>query len=84
MRIIPSYTRTTDFIAVALVVEPDYVPQYDVLDWVSAAVFNNYTEQVNYSAAHNADSQGERLDMTDWATLYLPLSLLPHINIGTI
>eukprot|EP00965_Chrysotila_dentata_P085928 2835330-Pleurochrysis_carterae.AAC.1 len=64
MRVLPSFTWTSNFIAAALVLESDYVPKYDVLDWLSAAVFDNYTEQVNYSAAHNADSQGERLDMS--------------------
>eukprot|EP00965_Chrysotila_dentata_P169087 5583568-Pleurochrysis_carterae.AAC.2 len=50
MRILPSYTWTTDFIAAALALEADYVPQYKVLDRVSAAVFDNYsTEQVKYN-----------------------------------
>lgn len=84
MRMLPSFTWTTEFIAAALELESQYIPGYDVVDWVSAAVFDNYTEQVNYSAAHNADSQGERLDMTNWATLYLPRPVLPHINLGRI
>lgn len=84
MRLVPSLTWTGDFIAEALELESEYIPSYEVVDWVSASVFDNYTEQVNYSAAHNADSQGERLDMTNWATLYLPRSVLPHINLGTL
>eukprot|EP00965_Chrysotila_dentata_P157081 5189448-Pleurochrysis_carterae.AAC.1 len=81
MRILPSYTWTTECIAAALELESEYVPTYDVVDWVSSVVFENYTKQVNYSAAHNADSQGERLDMTNCATLYLPKAVLPHINL---
>eukprot|EP00965_Chrysotila_dentata_P147933 4883163-Pleurochrysis_carterae.AAC.1 len=38
MRIIPSYTWTNDFIVSAIKLEPR-------VDWVSAAVFDNYTEQ---------------------------------------
>ena len=39
---------------------------------------------MNYSAAHNADTQGQRIDMTNWATLYLPLSSAPHVNISAL
>lgn len=84
MRLLPSYKWTNDFIAAALELEHKYVPGYPVVDWLSAAVFDNYTEQVNYSAAHNADSQGERLDMTNWATLYLPKKVLPAVNLAAI
>eukprot|EP00965_Chrysotila_dentata_P176114 5815402-Pleurochrysis_carterae.AAC.1 len=73
MRILPSLNWTEAFIVDALALQKDYIPNYKVVDWVSAAVFDNYTEQVNYAAAHNADTQGERLDMTNWATLYLPV-----------
>eukprot|EP00965_Chrysotila_dentata_P044403 1475896-Pleurochrysis_carterae.AAC.1 len=45
MRIIPSYTLTNDFIVSAMKLEPEYIPGYKVVDWVSAAVFDNYTEQ---------------------------------------
>eukprot|EP00965_Chrysotila_dentata_P166929 5511851-Pleurochrysis_carterae.AAC.1 len=84
MRLLPSYTWTTKFITAALELEKKYVPSYDVVDWVSAAVLDNYTEQINYSAAHNANRQGERLDITYWATPYLPKAVLPHINLGVI
>ena len=55
--------------------------QYPILDGVTAACFDNFTEQMNYSAAHNADTQGQRIDMTNWATLCLPLSSAPQVNI---
>eukprot|EP00965_Chrysotila_dentata_P179660 5932682-Pleurochrysis_carterae.AAC.1 len=45
MRILPSFTRNSNFIAAALKLEPDYVPTYKVVDWLSAAVFDIYTEQ---------------------------------------
>ena len=56
--------------------------QYEILDGISAAVFDNFTEQMNYSAAHNADSQGQRIDMTNWATLNLPKSSVPRLNVS--
>eukprot|EP00965_Chrysotila_dentata_P060881 2018071-Pleurochrysis_carterae.AAC.1 len=84
MRLLPSYTWTTEIITAALELEKEHAPSYDVVDWVSAAVFANYTDQIKYSALHNANSHGERLDMTNWATLYLPKAVLPHINLGII
>jgi len=44
------------------------IPLYDSVQQVTAAFFDNYSTQQNYSARHNADTQGERLDMTNWAT----------------
>eukprot|EP00965_Chrysotila_dentata_P103892 3430678-Pleurochrysis_carterae.AAC.1 len=85
MRVFLSLKWTEDFVAAALKLEKAYIPKYDVVDWVSAAVFDNYTtEQVNYSPAHNADTQGERLDMTIWVNLYLPTHVLPYINMGRL
>ena len=57
---------------------------YEQLDWMSAAVFDNYTAQFNYDARHTADTQGTRIDMTNWTTIYLPKSTLPHINLGAL
>eukprot|EP00965_Chrysotila_dentata_P068820 2274245-Pleurochrysis_carterae.AAC.1 len=45
MRILPSFTWTSNFIAAALELEPDYMPTYKVVDSLSAAVLDNYTEQ---------------------------------------
>ena len=74
VRVLPSYTWTEAFIAEALDCDPGC--SYPIVDLVSAAVFDNYTEQMNYSAAHTVDTPGERIDMTNWATLYLPQSSL--------
>ena len=57
---------------------------YEQLDWISAAVFDNYTAQFNYDARHTADTQGERIDMTNWTSIYLPKSTLPHIDLGQL
>eukprot|EP00965_Chrysotila_dentata_P216935 6189666-Pleurochrysis_carterae.AAC.2 len=71
VRVLPSLKWMEDFVADALKLEKDYIPKYDAVDWISAAVFDNYTKQLNYSAAHNPNTQCERLDTTNWATLYL-------------
>ena len=80
MRLVPSYNWTDQFVTNAL--QTPRPLQYEVLDGISAAVFDNFTEQMNYSAAHNADSQGQRIDMTNWATLYLPKSSVPRLNVS--
>ena len=80
MRVLPSINWTNDLIDEALERNPG--APYETVQWVSAAVFDNNTTQCNYSARHNADTQGERLDMTNWATLSLPKSLMPHVDIS--
>eukprot|EP00962_Isochrysis_galbana_P009201 scaffold2568_cov118-Isochrysis_galbana.AAC.2 len=80
IRALPSFTWTEDFVEEALRYDPGC--RYPVLDWVSASVFDNYTEQMNYSATHNADTQGRRLDMTNWATLFLPRASLPEDEVS--
>ena len=48
-------------------------------------MFVNYTERMNYHAAHSADeAQGILIDMTNWATLYLPRSSAPQLNLGAL
>jgi hypothetical protein len=82
LRVLPSINWTNDLVTDALARNPG--APYEVVDWVTAAVFDNNTTQCNYSASHNADTQGERLDMTNWATVSLPKALMPHININTL
>ena len=84
MRCLPSYTWTAGIMQEALKRADAATCPYSILDYVSAAVFDNYTEHFNYSARHNADSQGERIDMTNWATLYLPLSSAPDTNLAAM
>jgi hypothetical protein len=82
LRVLPSISWTNDLITEALDRNPG--APYETVEWVSAAVFDNNTTQCNYSARHNADTQGERLDMTNWATVSLPKVLMPHINLNTL
>lgn len=55
VRGLPSYNFIEEFVEEALLQYPGC--SYPVLDYVSAAVFDNYTEQMNYHAEHNADTQ---------------------------
>ena len=59
-------------------------PPYEVVDWISAAVFDNNTIQSNYAARHDVETQGQRLDMTNWATLWLPKMLCSHVNLHAL
>ena len=79
LRVIPSYNWTDSFVDDCLLQNPGC--PYQILDGVSAVVFDNYTEQVNYQATHNSDTQGVRLDMTNWATVYLPLDSMPQVDL---
>lgn len=78
LRVLPSIKWTNDLVRDALARNPG--PPYEVVDWVSAVVFDNNTTWQNYSARHNADTQGQQLNMTNWATLHLPRRLLAHLN----
>ena len=50
------------------------------MDWITGCAFDNYTTNRNYSAAHNADTQGEKIDMTNWASVGIPRAIAPHIT----
>ena len=82
VRVLSSRTWVTKLIDDAMKRYPGC--SYEQLDWISAAVFDNYTAQFNYDARHTADTQGERIDMTNWTTIYLPKSTLPHIDLGQL
>jgi hypothetical protein len=82
VRVMPSYNWTDTFVNDALLTPRPL--QYDILDGITACVFDNYTDQMNYSAAHNADTQGQRIDMTNWATLYLPKSSVPEASVSLL
>ena len=76
LRVIPCYNWTDSFVNAALLQNPGC--PYPVIDGVSAAVFDNFSEHFNYNAAHTAATQGERLEMTNWATVYLHRDSAPR------
>ena len=79
VRTMPAYNWTDDLVTAAL--KQTRPLQYPIFDGITAACFDNYSSQMNYHAAHNADTQGQRIDMTNWATLYLPLSSSPDFTL---
>ena len=60
-----------------LALERDPGPQYETLDGISAAIFDNFTIQVGYGSYATIDKKGERFDMTNWATVNLPRQVAP-------
>ena len=82
VRVLMSQNWTEDLVDQAGRLNPGC--PYPVVDWISAASFDNFTTHFNYSARHNADTQGERIDMTNWATIYLPSAGLPPCDLSTL
>ena len=82
VRVLPSINWIDDLVTDALKVDPGC--PYEVMDWVTGCVFDNYTTHRNYSAAHNSDTQGERIDMTNWATVGIPRSVAPHVRVSNV
>ena len=39
---------------------------------------------MNYNALHTSDTQGTRIDMTNWATMGIPKASLPHVDLGML
>ena len=48
-------------------------PEYECISYVTAAILDNYEEHASYKASHTADTQGERLAMTNFLSVFLPL-----------
>ena len=78
VRVLLSHNWTEGLIEEALRCWPG--PSYPSLEYVSMAAFDNFTEQLNYDATHTADTQGLRIDMTNWATIFLPADSAPGYN----
>ena len=54
------------------------------MQWCTAAVADNYTEQSNYKALHTMDSKGVVLNMTNWASLALASNLVAEHHIAAL
>ena len=53
---------------------------YEVMEWASFAAFDNFTVKINYKAIKTTETAGYRLDMTNWLTIPIPISILPNTN----
>lgn len=50
---------------------------YDVVAGITSAVFDNLNMKVDYSAASVDGVTGSRIEMTNWATVFLPALTMP-------
>ena len=81
-RVLPSRRWVDNLVESALAHNPGC--PYEVVDWCTAAVADNYTEQSNYKALHTMDSKGVVLNMTNWASLALASNLVAEHHIAAL
>ena len=58
-------------------VERDPGPSYPVAEGITAAVFDNLMINVAYSSYATSNSNGRKIEMTNWATVFLPAATMP-------
>ena len=63
-------------------VERDPGPSYPVAEGITAAVFDNLQMNVGYSSYATSTSTGRKIEMTNWATLFLPAATMPSTFTG--
>ena len=61
-----------------LAMQRDPGPTYPVVEGFTAAVFDNLNMQVGYSSFATGGVAGHRLEMTNWATVFLPAAAMPN------
>lgn len=74
-RAIMSRTWTETLCDEALAADPG--PMYAVAEGISAAVFDNFRMTINYGSYATKEAAGYALDMTNWATVFLPANAMP-------
>ena len=67
-----------------LALERDPGAQYETVNGLSAAIFDNFTIQVGYGSYATIEKKGERYDMTNWATVDLPATVAPGCTPQTL
>lgn len=70
-----SHKWTEDFIEFATPLRPQC--KYAELARVGGVMFDNYTRKVLYSSAVTVERHGYLLNMTNWATIRIPLCVAP-------
>jgi hypothetical protein len=61
-----------------LAMERDPGPAYPTAVGISAAVFDNLMMKVGYSSYATGGEAGRKIEMTNWATLFMPASAMPN------
>ena len=65
-----------------LAMQRDPGPAYSVVEGITAAVFDNLSMQAGYSSFMVDGKAGTRLEMTNWATVFLPATAMPAGFLG--
>ena len=63
-------------------VDRDPGPNYPTAEGISAAVFDNLMMNVGYSSFATGGQAGIKIEMTNWATLFLPAAAMPTAYVG--
>ena len=58
-------------------IERDPGPDYPLAEGLTAAVFDNLMMNVGYSSYATSTSGGSKIEMTNWATVFLPRAAMP-------
>ena len=61
-----------------LAMQRDPGPNYPVAQGLTAAVFDNLSMQVGYASYSVAGQAGHKIEMTNWATVFLPAAAMPN------
>lgn len=79
-RFVMSRKWTEELCDIAMQRDPG--PQYPVVEGITAAVFDNLSMQAAYSSFSVDGEAGTRLEMTNWATVFLPAAAMPAAFAG--
>ena len=60
-----------------LAVARDPGPSYPVAEGITAAVFDNFMMNVDYTSFSQAGQAGHKIEMTNWASVFLPAAAMP-------
>ena len=60
-----------------LAMQRDPGPTYKIVEGLTAAVFDNLSMQVEYSSFATGGAAGHRIEMTNWASVFLPAAAMP-------
>ena len=63
-------------------VDRDPGPSYPTAESISAAVFDNFMMNVGYSSYASGGQAGRKIQMTNWASLFLPAAAMPPTYMG--
>ena len=75
-RNVMSRTWTEELCDIAVARDPG--PTYPLAEGITAAVFDNLMMNVGYSSFATGGEAGRKIEMTNWATLFIPAMAMPN------